>query len=97
MSHISRVTRSARIIHAAYMRGATTRRICTRPRGAWKWQDAYAVTTYTIRRTRDLHYAWACYARGPKRSLPQLRQANGAYPCKFGNLHNRPARAGDLA
>lgn len=96
MSHISRITRSARIIHAAYMRGATTRRICARPRGAWKWQDAYAITTYAIRRTRDLRYVWTCYDRGSKRSLPQLRQADGKYSYRFGGLHNRPARAGDL-
>ncbi len=62
----------------------TRQAIVTRPRGSWKWQDAYAVATYEAQQTRDGRWIWRNVGRGPKRSKPQLRGTN----LPFKSLHN---------
>ena len=52
----------------------TIQTIVTRPRGTWKYQDAYAVATYAPHTTRDGRVVWQNVGRGPKRSMPQLRR-----------------------
>jgi hypothetical protein len=47
--------------------------IVTRPRGSWKWQNAYAVATYAPHLTRDGRWVWKLAHRTRKMSAPQLR------------------------
>lgn len=65
--------------------------IATRPRGSWKYQDAFAVGYYTPVKTRRGVYVWrfSGYRAGCKKlSEPQLRRYG------FGGLprtpHNQP-------
>ena len=51
----------------------TVQVIVTRPRGTWKWHNAYAVATYTLAfRESDGQPYYQFVSRGPKRSRPQL-------------------------
>lgn len=63
-------------------------RIVTHQRGSWRWQNAYRVIRYRVRRTRDGRLIWHSdeVIRG-KSSMPQLVRA-GFVVELFGSLHN---------
>jgi len=74
----------------------TTRRIVTHARGSWKYQDAFAIVTYTPRRTRSGRLVWSRAYAGPKQSEPQIRRA-GMEGLPHGTAHNRPISEEDQA
>lgn len=50
--------------------------IVSRPRGTWKWQDAYAISTCQPSfSSRAKYWYWICARRGDKMSMPQLKRA----------------------
>jgi hypothetical protein len=58
-------------------------------RGTWRWQDAYRIATYGVRRTRDGRLLWYSYSRSRKLSEPQVRREGWHYDTE-GTLHHRP-------
>lgn len=59
--------------------------IVTRPRGSWRWQDAFAVSTYRRVKSKDgRREIWKFISRGRKMSRPQLGELWDQLP------HGRP-------
>ena len=65
-----------------------TKRIVTRQRGSWRWQNAFAVTTYRPRQRKDGRWIWYAAQTTGKFSEPQLRRL-GYDKFPSGSLHNR--------
>jgi len=64
-------------------------RIVTVERGSWRWQDAFAISTYEPRVTRAGRVVWSLVAKTGKLSMPQVRRLGYDHLPK-GSLHNRP-------
>ena len=66
----------------------TIQRIVTRPKGSWKWQDAFAISTYALRLSADeKSFIWKLTRQTAKLSRPQLGDAWGEL------THGRPTVA----
>lgn len=67
----------------------TTVALAIRPRGSWKYQDAYMASLYrSVPRQSDGRLVWKLVRRLTKKSsLPQLRRM-GYYDTPIGGLHN---------
>lgn len=75
----------------------TVQRIVSRPRGSWKFQDAFTIATYTPHRTRDGRWVWRSIGRlRGKWSMPQLRRLGIYSHLERGSLHHRPISPDDL-
>lgn len=72
-----------------------TTAIVTRPRGSWRWQDAYGISRYKAHWTRDGRLIWRCTSSHGKYSLPQLRRL-GYDTSRIGGLHNKPITASEV-
>ena len=57
-----------------YAIGDTITCLVTRPKGSWKWQDAYAISTWRVEMGSRGRAIWAFCGRSKKHSLPQLRE-----------------------
>jgi hypothetical protein len=54
--------------------------LVTRPRGSWKWQDAYAISTYRLMPNHDeTRVVWKLIDRTGKLSLPQIKRYGMSY------------------
>jgi hypothetical protein len=63
--------------------------IVTSQKGSWRWQDAYRVSSYQPRVTRDGRVILRSQYRSGKYSWPQLRRvAFFDLPAVVGSLHN---------
>jgi len=69
--------------------GLEARRIVTAPKGSWKWQDAYRISTYHAYLLKNGRVAWQSVSQSEKFSEPQLRR-NGFDDLPHGSLHNWP-------
>lgn len=48
--------------------------LVTRPKGSWKYQDAFAIATYAAAVDENGHIKWGFLDRSGKFSQPQLRR-----------------------
>lgn len=63
--------------------------IVTRPRGAWRWQNAYGISKYVPTRTARGDWVWRAVTSTGKYSEPQLR-GMGHGGTRRGSLHSVP-------
>lgn len=76
-------------------RHVTIRSLVARPKGTWRWQDAYAVSSHALTRRRDGTLGWVMSRRSSKMSLPQIVRAGARYDYT-GGLHQRPLTASEI-
>lgn len=75
----------------------TIRRIVSTPRGSWRWQNAYRVSTYAPRKTKDGRWIWQSVGQTiGKMSMPQIRRSASFHRLPVGSIHNRPLSADEL-
>ena len=51
---------------------STVQVIVKRPKGSWKWQNAYAISTYKLCLNKRNKLVWKFVSRTDKKSKPQL-------------------------
>jgi hypothetical protein len=61
-------------------------RLVTRPRGSWRWQQPYALSSYSLQVAADgtSRLIWRNVGRSSKRSMPQLKALVASMPAVFG-------------
>jgi hypothetical protein len=75
---------------------AYIRRIVTRPKGSWKYQDAYAISIYRLAKGKKGQWLWKWDSyEVNKASWPQLVRM-GKDKIKSGGLHNSVATYDEL-
>jgi len=70
----------------------SVKRIVTRPRGTWKWQDAYGVVEYRLRMTKLGRWVWTSWRTVVEKSTMSQLKRLGYDGIRLGSLHNRPYR-----
>ena len=63
-------------------------------RGSWKWQQAFAVSTYAPRWTNAGALVWSSLGQSHKMSEPHMRRQGIETDCS-GSLHNKPLSEAD--
>lgn len=70
-------------------KGMTLTSLVSRPRGGWKYQDAFAVSAHEVRKGKSGKYRWRTVNRSPKFSEPQQRKYKITTDVPHA-LHNKP-------
>lgn len=64
--------------------------LVSKQRGSWKYQDAYAVATYGIKRTKDGRLVFKSMHHSRKLSLPQYNKLLNKADFEIGSMHHVP-------
>lgn len=80
-------------------RSMAVKKVTTRCKGSWKYQDAFGISEYVPKLNRRGAYFWRSvrYERNKKEKFAATRATAGLFlSYGQGSLHNRPARVGGV-